>query len=138
MILFGHDKTIGEWVGNKINKPFFEPFTTMGVINKDGLLIGGFVFNTHTGDSIEMSLAGKGVARRSVWRAILAYVFGQLKCSRLQIHTSVDNKIVKKLAPKLGFTFEGKSRNFYGENRDGLMYSFIRNDIDKFNKRWRL
>ncbi len=138
MILFGHDQTVAEWVSQKVKKPFHPPFTAIGVLNCEGTLIGGFVFNDYTGDSIEMSLAGGGVARRSVWKAILAYVFGQLKCSRLQIHTRRSNKMVKKLAPKLGFVCEGKARNFYGDNEDGFVYSLVKSDLNTFRSRWRL
>lgn len=137
MMLFGHDETVAGWVSSKVNKDFQKPFTSIGVLNSDGRLIGGFVFNDFTGSSIEMSIAGKGVFSRGIWRGVINYVFGQLKCSRLQMHTNENNKQVKKLAPRLGFTFEGKSRNFYG--KDGAcVYSLVKADLDAFQSRWRL
>lgn len=137
-LLFGHDKTVGEWVGNKVRKPFLSPFTSIGVLDREGTLIGGFVFNDFTGTSIEMSVAGKGIFSRGAWRGVINYVFEQLKCSRLQIHTSRKNKTIKNIAPKVGFVFEGKSRNFYGENQSALVYSLTTNDLPAFKKRWGL
>lgn len=136
-LLFGHDQSVAEWVALKVKKQFHAPFTSIGVLNRDGTLIGGFVFNDFTGNSIEMSIAGKGVFSRSVWRGIINYVFDQLKCSRLQMHTNEKNKRVKKLAPRLGFMFEGKSRNFYGKE-DGFVYSLVEQDLPAFRSRWRL
>lgn len=137
-ILLGHDQTVAEWVGAQVGKPFHAPFTAIGAIDGTGTLRGGFVFTDYNGSSIELSLAGAGVALWRIGPAILEYVFGQLKCSRLQVHTAAENKVVRKLAPKLGFTFEGKSRNFYGRGRDALLYSLTIDDLPSFRTRWRL
>lgn len=135
-LLLGHDQTVAEWVGSRVGKPFHAVDATMGVIDRSGTLAGGMVFTGFNGSSIELSLAGKG--DRGLWRAALAYVFDQLGCSRLQIHTAADNRAVRRLAPRLGFTFEGKSRNFYGHRRDALQYSLTTDDLSEFRKRWRL
>lgn len=136
-ILLGHDETVAEWVGTKVGKPFHAPFTAIGAIDAKGALQGGLVFTGYNGSSIELSLAGN-LTGRGLWRVVLAYAFGQLGCSRLQIHTAADNRTVRRLAPRLGFTFEGKSRNFYGNGRDALLYSLIVGDLPRFRARWRL
>ncbi len=135
-LLLGHDQTVAEWVGQRVGKPFHTIDATMGVLDRSGALSGGMVFTGFNGSCIELSLAGKG--GRGLWRAALAYVFEQLGCSRLQIHTAADNRAVRKLAPRLGFTFEGKSRNFYGHGRDALQYSLTTEDLPLFRMRWRL
>lgn len=136
-LLLGHDETVAAWVGQRIGKPFHAPFTAIGAIDGRGALRGGFVLNGYNGSTVELSLAGN-VTSRGLWRALLAYVFGQLGCARLQIHTAADNRAVRKLAPRLGFTFEGKSRNFYGHGRDALQYSLTTGDLPAFRRRWRL
>lgn len=136
MILLGHDETVAQWVSTFTGKPFQPPYTAIGSV-QDGRLTGGFVFTDFNGTSIELSLAGHGVTHRGLWRAILHYVFDQLKADRIQIHTAVSNRTVQKLAPRLGFAFEGKSRNFYGRE-DALVYSLVRDDLPSFRKRWRL
>lgn len=137
MILLGHDQAVADWVSGITGKPFHAIDAAIGSVTPEGRLTGGFVFTGHNGDSIEMSLAGHGVTSRGMWRAVIRYVFGQLGCSRLQIHTAASNKAVRKLAPKLGFTFEGKARRFYG-NEDAFLYSLTVDDLPAFCTRWRL
>jgi len=136
MILLGHDEAVANWVANLTGKPFQPPYTAFGSIH-EGRITGGFVFTGFNGTSIELSLAGHGVTHRGLWRAILHYVFDQLKADRIQIHTATSNDVVKKLAPRLGFAFEGKSRRFYGRE-DALVYSLVRDDLPSFRRRWRL
>ncbi len=137
MILLGHDEAVAGWVGSITGKPFAPPFTAIGAINPEGHLTGGFVFTGFNGTCIEMSLAGRGVFGRPLWRGIIFYVFEQLKADRIQMHTAVSNKAVRKLAPRLGFAFEGKARRFYGRE-DAFVYSLVRDDLPSFQKRWRL
>jgi RimJ/RimL family protein N-acetyltransferase len=137
MILLGHDETVAQWVGSITGKPFHPPFTAIGSIDPEGHLTGGFVFTGYNGTSIEMSLAGHGVMNRGLWRAVMAYVFDQLACDRLEMRTATSNKHVRKLAPRFGFAYEGKSRRFYGRE-DAFVYSLVRDDLSSFRKRWRL
>lgn len=136
MILLGHDEAVANWVASFTGKPFQPPYTAFGTIY-EGHITGGFVFTGFNGTSIELSLAGHGVTHRGLWRAILHYVFDQLKADRIQIHTAVSNKTVQKLAPRLGFAFEGKSRRYYGRE-DAFVYSLVRDDLPSFRQRWRL
>lgn len=135
--LVGHDKSVAEWVAGKVGKPFEAPYTAIGALAGDGTLRGGFVFTGYNGSSVEMTLAGAGTLDRSMWRAIGSYVFDQLGCARLQVHTAASNRAVRKLAPRLGFTFEGKSRRFYG-GEDAYLYSLVADDLPRFKARWRL
>jgi RimJ/RimL family protein N-acetyltransferase len=137
MILLGHDETVAKWVGTITGKPFHTVDATIGWVDPEGRLTGGFVFTGFNGTSIELSLAGHGVTHRGLWRAILHYVFDQLKADRIQIHTAASNKTVRKLAPRLGFAYEGKSRRFYGRE-DAFVYSLVRDDLPSFRQRWRL
>lgn len=136
-LLFGHDKIVAEWVGQKIGKPFSEPFTAIGTLGEGGRLTGGAVFTNYTGDAVEISIAGRGVVCRSFWSSVAHYVFEQLKCSRLAIHTSEKNKRVRRMAPKFGFVYEGTARKMYGKF-NGLAYSLIVSDLSKFKDRWKI
>lgn len=136
-ILFGHDQAVAEWVGKKVGKPFSPPFVAFGALDGQGTLTAGAVFTNYQKDSIELSLAGRGVVQRQLWFAIINYVFDQLACSRLGIVTHERNKAVKRMAPKMGFKFEGKLRKQFG-NADGYVYSLTDDDLPEFRKRWKL
>lgn len=135
-LLLGQDNTVSAWVGSRIGKQFSTVDSTIGAVDGHGHLHGGFVFTGFNGSCIELSMAGR--TDRGLWRAMLAYVFDQLGCARLQVHTERDNLAVRHLAPRLGFTFEGKSRSFYGVGRDALVFSLTVADLQAFRRRWRL
>jgi len=108
-----------------------------GALDGDGTLTAGAVFTNYQKDSIDLSIAGRGVIQRSLWAAIISYVFDQLACSRLGIVTHERNKAVKRMAPKMGFKFEGKLRKQFG-NADGYVYSLTDDDLPEFRKRWKI
>ena len=141
MLLFNHDKAVADWVGSKVGKPFSEPFTAIGVLDGQGTLIGGAVFNGYIQDTaVEISIAGKGVVSRAFWKACRHYVFEQLNCIRLSIHTSnkKGNKRVRKMANDFGFVFEGVERCKYGPHHDAARYAITASDMPKLKEKWRL
>lgn len=139
MILLGHDEIVSDWVGKINGKPFIEVCKAIGIVNDDGRLTGGYVFTGYNGSSIEVSLAGKASITRGGWRVVTAYVFDQLKCSRLQVHTSMKNKRVRKIIgnsfPK--GSFEGISHRFYGDS-DAATYALTIDNLAAFRAKWRL
>lgn len=138
-LLFGHDETVAEWVGQKIGKPFQPPYSAFGIV-QSGRLVGGAVFNSHTGDSIEISLAGRPTISKPFWRAVFSYVFDQLKCVRLSIHTSnrKPNKRLRKMANDFGFVFEGIERKKYGISHDAARYAITVDELSEIKRKWRL
>lgn len=139
-ILLGHDRAVADWVAARARgKAFHDPLTAIGLLDDTGRLQGGFVFTGYNGDSVELSLAGRAVASRGAMGIVLEYAFGQLGCSRLQMHTKRSNKrVLRMLAPaRSNFTFEGISRRFYGRE-DGICYSLTVDDLPTFRQRWQL
>lgn len=137
-LLIGHDDLVAGWVKEITGKVFHPPFSTIGIVGPDGDFSGAFVFTGYNGDGIEMSLAGRGVVSRDAWRAVLAYVFDQLKCSRLQMHTSRRNRKVRKnLAELFPKGFEGIARRFYGRD-DAVCFALTVDDLPAFRQKWRL
>lgn len=136
-ILLGHDDAVATWVGQINGKVFAQPFTAIGLVDGAGKLRGGFVFTGFNGDGVEMSLAGAACLTRSGLAVVANYVFEQLKCVRVQLHSRRSNKRVLRQAARLGFKFEGISRRFYGRE-DGIRYAMTIDDIPAFRARWRL
>lgn len=143
-LLFGHDKTVAEWVARQAHsKPPVAPYTAFGFVDSRGTLTGGCVFTGYNGDTVELSLAGRSAATRSGWAAITSYVFDQLGCSRLQMHTNRRNKhTLRMLAPAagqggLGVHYEGVARSFFGKD-DAIVYSLVKRDLPAFKAKWKL
>lgn len=138
-LLFGHDKTVAEWVAAqaRIKAPTAD-YTAFGFVDRHGVLVGGCVFTGYTGDSIELSLAGRAAATRGGWAAIIQYVFVQLGCQRLQMHTNRRNKhTLRMLAGRLGCRYEGVARRFFGKD-DGIVYSMTTEDLPAFKAKWKI
>lgn len=136
MIVLGQSEAVADWVARATGKPFHPPYEAIGVAGAHGIT-GGFVFTGFNGDGIEVSVAGRGIASRGAWRAACAYVFDQLGCARLQMHTRRSNKAVRRILPRFGMKFEGIARRFYGDE-DGLVFSLTRDDLPAFRARWGL
>jgi RimJ/RimL family protein N-acetyltransferase len=134
LIVLGQSDLVADWVAHVSGKPFARPYEAIGIASQ-GRLVGGMVFTGYNGDGVEVSIAGRSA--REGWRAAVDYAFGQLGCSRLQVHTRYSNKTVKAMLPRMGFTFEGPARKFYG-TEDGLTYSLTIDDLPRFKARWRL
>lgn len=138
MILLGHSQTVADWVARINGKAFHPPFEAIGIIDQHGTLTGGYVFTGYNGDGVELSLAGRGVITRDGWRVVLDYVFNQLGCVRLQMHTSRRNKkVCKILHDQFPKGYEGVAKRFYGKD-DGVVYALTIDTLSDFKSRWKL
>lgn len=80
---------------------------------KHGKLLGGVIYQSYTGPSIELFMAGLDphwVSRDLIW-ATFAYPFIQLKCSKLIGRVADTNKRALNMELKLGFKEEGRIKN---------------------------
>lgn len=145
-LLFGHDTVVAEWVAKQANsKPPVAPYTAFGFVNSAGTLTGGCVFTGYNGDTVELSLAGRSAATRSGWAAITSYVFDQLGCVRLQMHTSLKNKHALRMlagrrgpASGLGVKNEGTARHYFGKDRHGVVYALTIDNLAAFKAKWKI
>lgn len=139
-LLLGHDKTVAEWVARQAHsKAPCDPYTAIGWVTPDGRLTGGVVFTGYNGDTVELSLAGRAAATRSAWAAIVSYVFEQLGCQRMQMHTNRRNKrVLRMLAHRSGLRHEGIARRYFGKHGDGVVYALTVDELAAFRAKWRI
>jgi ribosomal-protein-serine acetyltransferase len=81
---------------------------------------------------VRTSRVGRGVASAAVL-LLAKFAFGELKLSRIEIVTQVDNVASRRVAEKVGCQFEGIARNrllFKDQPYDAALYSLIPSDID--------
>jgi len=100
---------------------------SIGIVSDSGRLMGGILLTDYTGHGVDMTIAGRGCLNSDVWFIVGECVFGKLGCERLSITTARSNKMVRRLAPKVGFRYEGIARRYYG-TEDGIVFSMIRTD----------
>jgi len=81
---------------------------------------------------------GRGLGADAVV-AISRHLFDDEGAHRVQLTTDVENAPMRRVAERLGFTFEGVLRSFMPEPdgpHDYAMYGFTRNDYEGRNTTW--
>ena len=94
-------------------------------IERDGVICAGALFNHFEGADVHITVAGRGWTRAFL-RAVGAYVFDQLGCERMTAIT--EQTPVAMLAQRLGAQIEGRLRNHFGYDRDGILLGILRQD----------
>lgn len=133
-LVFGQDETVAQLVAKELGINFCPPFVAIG-IEKDGSLIGGFVYNNYNKHNIEISWYGPGTLQRHILRAAFYnYPFAQLNVLRLTAATKRSNKLVCRLLPRLGFTYEATLKNYFGpaKSDDAIVYRLTEQDAQKW------
>jgi RimJ/RimL family protein N-acetyltransferase len=115
------DDRVARFVGERVGAIICPPFTCMG-IEQDGEIVVGVIFNNFNGASIEISVAGS-VWTRGFIKAVGDYVFGQLKCCRMQITTEQEK--IARVSERMGGKREGVLRNKFGRGRDGIVLGIL-------------
>jgi RimJ/RimL family protein N-acetyltransferase len=120
-LVTGHDATVQTWVFDRFCvRTGGRPCEAWGNVDNEGVLRGAFVLTHEHNHTMELHVYGE--TSNDTFRAMFRNVFLALGCYRLQIRTSRKNKVIRKAAPKFGFTFEGISRHFYGPGEDALCF----------------
>lgn len=115
---------VAQFVSQRIGVALCPPYTTLG-LERDGLLVGGCIFNCWEGADVHVTAAG------SHWtpgflRSIGEYVFEQMGCLRFTMET--EKPEVAEYAKRLGGVVEGRLRNHFGEGRDAIIIGVLKKD----------
>lgn len=131
----GHDEAVAKWAGEQLGVRFVHPLTAIGVVDPAGQLVGASVFNDHyPGGNLEWTYVGEGSLRLHMIRDIARYCFVQLEVSRVTAKTRRSNKLVRRLLPRAGFSFEMTQKRYFGPTRDddALVFCLFREDAGKW------
>lgn len=136
-------ETVAAYVSQMIDptvEPGFYNYDAGWLIVEDGIVTGGIVLSNYTGTSIALSLAGSSVFKRQNLHRIVDYVFRQLNdgnCHRLEVRIDENDKLLRRIVPRLGLQFESKAYDFYGEGQHGLVFSLTRSrNLNSFCSKW--
>lgn len=123
-IIVGHDALVAAWVGDRLGGiRIVGPQRAFGIIDRKGMLRGGFIIRAFNDATCDLTLCSDGVMTNGVMRTLWRLVFRHFGFARCVIHTAKSNKAMKRAAPKLGFRFEGTAWNFYGPDVHALQFS---------------
>lgn len=138
-LLFGHDATVAAWCEGKMGRRMGPWFKAVGVIDREGKLIGAATFHDWNTHNIEVAFYGPGAISKGIFVGLARYCFENLKVTRITARTTRKNRRVNRGLPKLGFRLEGVSKHFYGplKRDDAINYVALRSDFEKFMGRLR-
>lgn len=108
MLLYGCDRALAKWAGDRLGMEIAQPNTSIGVAHK-GQIVAVAVFNNYRPPNIEITFvtSSKRWASKGAVRAILRYPFKELGCKRLTAITEATNHPAREFLCRLGFKQEG-------------------------------
>lgn len=123
-LVFGQDYRVLSYLENRLDTKLSPPFTTIG-IEKDGEIVGGWLFNDYNGHNIEISVALDTQLTRGMIRAVKDYLFRQMKVRVVTGRCRDSNQKSISLLNRLGFHFEGRIPFYYG-NEGARLYTYTK------------
>lgn len=108
---------IGLWLADKLQWNITPPFTAIAFIDDNDKLSAAFVFTDYNKSNIDIhGFSHIGLTRKQL-RAIIKYVFVQLKCVRLTSKVNDSQNNLKNILPRIGFEKEATLTNFFGDGK---------------------
>jgi len=123
-LVFGQDYRVLEYLQSRLDTKFNPPFTTIG-IEKNGEIVGGWLFNDYNGYNVEISVALDTPLTRGYIRAIKHYLFNQMKVRVVTARCRDGNLKSRNLIKRLGFHFEGRIPWYFG-NEGARLYTYTK------------
>lgn len=118
------DERVAKFVGERVGRIIFPPFTSIG-IERDGEIVGGAVFNCFTGNDIHVTIAGTGFTKGFL-AEVGDYVFAKLGCGRLTAIT--EQPSVVRIAERLGGQVEGLMRDHFGQDQPAYVIGILKSE----------
>ena len=135
--MFDNSESVALWVAKQMNVNFTEVLGTIGILDGEGVLIGGAVLHNYTRYDVELSYFGKGTLDFAITKAIgwIAFVKGGVE--RLTLCVPRKRKRLLRALPKIGFHHEGIQRRKFGPNKsdDGILFGMLREEAAKYHVR---
>lgn len=103
-----------------------------GVVDKNlGHVIAAAAFTNLTPRNVHINLAGRAALSRLCLRVNADLVFNQLGCRRLTALTELTGPM-SRMMNRLGFTYEGRLRCYYKDDRDAIVWGMLKEECRWF------
>jgi hypothetical protein len=110
------------------------PYTAIGQVNEQGIIIGGCVITNYTKRDCHGHLAGQGnwLTRRFLGECF-RHIFIKLGCVRCTGIVAESNLRAQRFDEGLGFIHEGTLRRFLPNGEDAMIYGMLREECRWLN-----
>lgn len=117
-LLLDDDLLVGKYVQDNYGHtwPPLKFDRALGLMNKEGQLIGGVIFQNWNRSNVDVSYYGKNTLTPGILRCIGKYIISVFDPTRVTVITSKRNRRLMRGLQNLGFKLEGMQRCFYGRH----------------------
>lgn len=132
MLIFGADRELKLWAGQRLGIADFGPTVTIGVA-RTGKIVAVALFNNYHVPNILITFVTSTPrwASKHAIRGILRYPFVQLECKRVTAITEVTNQPARAFLCRLGFKQEGHHPDWFSSG-DGVSYGLLAKDAARW------
>lgn len=125
-IITGQDDFVANWISEKLNQPIIPPYIAIGFARGEELDAAA-VFNDYNKTNVEITVYGPGCLTRETIGYLFDYAFRQLGVMRITARTRRGNADMRKLLPRLGFSYEGTAKRYFGKEKadDALLFALF-------------
>lgn len=118
--------------GTIIGEEVFDEETsyTIAIFDDDGEFMAVLIYNNWDHENIAMHIASVSPkwATRATLRVAFDYPFNQLGVQRVTAPVQSSNHKVQDMLNRLGFTNEGRLRDYYGKGEDEILFGMLKNE----------
>lgn len=132
MLLYGWNRELATWAGERIGISDFGPCVSIGVTHK-GEIAAVAVYSRYSHPDIHVTFVTSSPrwASPGAIKAILGYPFKQLGCKRISAITSATNQPARAFLCRLGFKQEGIHPDAFPDG-DAISYGLLRKDAARW------
>jgi RimJ/RimL family protein N-acetyltransferase len=132
MLVFGFDREVAKWAGDRVGISDFGPSAAIGVAH-NGEIVAAAVYSNYLHPNIHVTFVTSSPrwASPGAIRAILKYPFTQLGCKRVTAITEAKNQPARAFLCRLGFKQEGIHPDSFPED-DGISYGLLARDAARW------
>ncbi len=130
-LLYGQDEAVASFVAQILPAEAgfgrgFGKCKAIGVIDKDGRLVGGVVFHNWHPEAGVMEVSAASIDPRwmagTIHRRVFGYPFDQVGCQLIVLKVRAGNKRMVGIAKRIGFEAHLIPR-MYGRESDGIIFT---------------
>lgn len=135
-LLYGHSDEVEAFVASLIPRcrDGFGPCQAIGILDKNGLLVAGWVWHGWDPAAQTIEFSGAGLTPKWMTRRILhelfAYAFDKVGCQMVMTRNSADNTRLHRQLEAFGFDRWDVPRLF-GRHEDGVFWTLLDNEWRK-------